>query len=670
MDMLRRLMTARRVAIIGGGVWGRSTCKSLQKFGFVGEIYQVHPTAEDGPVPVYRRISDMPHAPDAAFVAVNRALTIRAIAELREIGAGGAICFASGFAEAGAEDTNGRNLQAALLEAAGNMPVLGPNCYGFINALDGVALWPDEHGLTRVDRGVAIVTQSSNILINLTMQLRGLPVGLAFAAGNQAQIGISTLGLAALSDERITALGLHIEGIDDLRAFEALASEAHRLGKPVVVLKVGRSEQAQSATISHTASLAGGDAGATALFERLGVARVSTLSAFLEALKLASISGYLPSRKVGSVSCSGGEASLSADLGQSYGLTFPPLTERQKTGLREALGPLVALANPLDYHTYIWGDVDAMTQAWAAMIDPDLALLLFIVDFPREDRCNPDAWECTMEAISRVRRMTAMPLGMVSTLPELMTEHRAHALFDQGIVPFNGISDAYEAIASMSERSHFSAPVLMPSAQMKTELLSESAAKSELSEYGLRVPKSWVVTKEGSMPSDLIYPCVLKGQGLAHKTEAGAVVLNLSSADEVASARRAIDADVFLIEEQVSDPVLELLIGVTKDPAHGFVLTVGAGGVFTELLEDTRSLLVPDTRERIATKMAELKIAPRFNGYRGFAPISVDRVLDAIDAVQDYVVANSEDVEEVEINPLIVTADDAIAVDALIRRSA
>jgi len=249
------------------------------------------------------------------------------------------------------------------LRAAGEMPILGPNCYGFINALDGAIVWPDQHGLTRVDRGVAILTQSSNIAINLTFQARNLPIAMMITCGNMAQV-------------------LHIEGFTDLPGWQAIAQKAHEKDIPLVALKAGKSAAARAATQSHTASLAGEDTSAEALLAFLGIGRVHTLPELLEALKLGHVCGRLASAQVASISCSGGEASLAADLGQAHGLTFPPLTDDQTKTLRAVLGPKVALANPLDYHTYIWRDNVAMTDAWAAMTSDTVALTMTIVDVP------------------------------------------------------------------------------------------------------------------------------------------------------------------------------------------------------------------------------------------------------------------------------------------------
>ena len=240
---LSRLFRPKSIAVFGGGFWGPNVVEQCLKMGFDGQVWPVHPTRDEiHGLPCYRTVEELPEAPDASFIGVNRTLTVEIVGRLARRGAGGAVCFASGFKESVGEIEGGADLQTLLLEAAGDMPILGPNCYGLINYLDGALLWPDQHGGKRVDSGVAILTQSSNMLINLTMQQRGLPMAYCAAAGNQAQTELSDMAMAMMDDPRVTAVGLHIEGIGDVRAFEALAAKAREMKKPVVALKVGRSD--------------------------------------------------------------------------------------------------------------------------------------------------------------------------------------------------------------------------------------------------------------------------------------------------------------------------------------------------------------------------------------------------------------------------------------------
>jgi acyl-CoA synthetase (NDP forming) len=585
------------------------------------------------------------------------------------------VCFASGFAEADAETGDGAALQARLLAVAGRMPILGPNCYGFINALDRAALWPDQHGLVPVERGVALVGQSSNMLINLTMQRRGLPISHVVAAGNQAQLGLAAIGRALLADDRVTALGLHIEGLGDPSAFEALARAARAVGKPVVALKVGASAEAQTATLSHTASLVGSAAGAAALFARLGVAQVHDLASFLEALKLAHGLGRLPAASLASMSCSGGEASLMADMAAARGIAFPALTEGQRARLREVLGPKVALSNPLDYHTYIWGDTEAMAETFAAMLAGPAALGCLIVDYPRADRCDASAWAPVIEAAARARAASACPLALLATLPENMPEEIAAEAFARGLVPLAGLAEALDAIAALARAGgapEAPAPAFAPPEPAGGRVtLSEAEAKAALADHGLAVPagrRAASAAQAREAAEALGFPVVLKAEGIAHKTEAGAVRLGLTSGAEVEAAARAMGAGSFLVERMVEGAVAELVLGITRDPAHGFLLTIGAGGQLAELLADTATLIVPAGRAEILAALSRLRIWRLLAGWRGAPAGNIEAVADAALALQDFVIAAEGRVVEAEINPLIVTPERAVAADALVVR--
>jgi acyl-CoA synthetase (NDP forming) len=670
MRSLNRLLNPRSIAVVGGGTWCESVLKQCHAFGYTGQLTAVHPKrTEVAGFPAVSSPDQLNEVPDAIFVGVNRHATIEVIREAARLGAGGAVCFASGFREAAAELEDGVGLQEELVTAAGDMPILGPNCYGFINALETASLWPDQHGLAKVSSGVAIISQSSNIALNLTMQARGLPIAYIMTVGNQAQSGLSHIGEALLDDDRVTAIGLHIEGIDDLPSFETFARKAWACGKPLVALKTGRSDQAQAATVSHTASIAGSSAGATALFNRLGIAEVRSLPVLLETLKLLHVHGPLKSARIASLSCSGGEASLMADLGLTHDVVFPDLTQTQSDGLREALGPKVALANPLDYHTYIWGDSDAMTATFAAMMTGDLALGLIVLDFPREDRCDGAEWEKVIGSIEAAANLSNKPMGIVSSLVEALPESIAADLIRRGLVPFSGMEEALAAIAAASNMAPPPADNVFTSPPLTSpETLSEHQAKQQLGAFGIRVPKSGTAAspeKAAEVAESVGFPVVLKGQGIAHKSEAGAVILNLNSREDVEVAAGKMPVGTFLVEEMVTGAQAELLIGIVKDPGHGHVLTIAAGGVLTELLQDGVSLTVPASRREIEEALEHLKISKVLAGYRGRPACDLPKILDTIMALQDYV--QSGTVEEAEINPLLCGQDFAIAADALIR---
>ena len=210
-----RLLNPRSIAVVGGQ-WAETVITQCRQAGFDGEVWPVHPRRNRlaGEL-CYASLDDLPGVPDATFIAVNKDRTIELVASLAAMDAGGAICFATGFGERAALDRDAEARQRRLTDAAGDMPVIGPNSYGLLNYLDGIALWPDQHGGKAVERGVAVITQSSNIAINLSMQRRGLPLAYLITAGNQAQTTLAQLAASVLEDERVTALGLHIEGFSD-----------------------------------------------------------------------------------------------------------------------------------------------------------------------------------------------------------------------------------------------------------------------------------------------------------------------------------------------------------------------------------------------------------------------------------------------------------------------
>lgn len=363
-----------------------------------------------------------------------------------------------------------------------------------------------------------------------------------------------------------------------------------------------------------------------------------------------------------------------ADLGVRAGLCYPSLTPRQHKELHAALGPKVALANPLDYHTYIWGDQAAITRAFCAMMASHLAMGVVVLDFPRPDRCESAAWDLVVNAVEATRAATGRPMAIMASLPETMPETVAADMIARGIVPLAGMAEGLAAIAACARiGSHRpdDAPLILPGpAPIGQQLLSEAEGKAMLSAHGVPVPRGHQATTPDSaalVAAGLGFPVVLKGLGHAHKTEAGAVALNLSSAEAVHAAATRMGGVAFLVEEMVTGAVAEILVGIIRDPAHGFVLTLGAGGVLTEIMADTQSLLLPASAAEIAAALDRLRIASLLQGYRGKPPADMAALVTAILAVQDCAIAEAGRLIELEINPLIATPDRAVAVDALIR---
>ena len=662
MRSLDRLLRPRSIAVLGSG-WAANVIEQIGKIDYRGRVWPVHPTRSTvGGLDAWPSLGDLPSPPDATFIGVNRHATIDVVSELSAMGAGGAICFAAGWGE-----TGDRDLQTRLVEAAGDMPILGPNCYGVINYLDGVLLWPDQHGGRRVERGVALISQSSNIVVNLTMQARGLPVAYVACLGNAAHVGLADLSAALLEDDRVTALGLYVEGFGDAAAFAGLALAARAAGKGIVCLKSGKTVASQSAAASHTASLAGGGAASSAFLRQVGVAEVATLPELLETLKIFHVHGPGLGARLCSLSCSGGEAGMAADLGAMQGLAFPAPTPAQVARLGEVLGPLVAIANPLDYNTFIWGDGPKTTEVFATMLEGYDAGL-FVIDPPRPDRCDPASYGPALAAISTAGRMTGKPAFAVASLPENFDEHRAIAMMAEGTVPMMGLDTALGALRAaqtppgIPDWSPF--PVALPTGAV---LLDEAAAKAALAARGVAVPRSVSAATLGGLRASLPsigVPFALKGLGFAHKTEAGAVRLGLDTLDCVAEMAGATG---YLAEEMVTGAVAEVIVGLRRDAVYGITLTLGFGGVMAELLADTVTLVLPVTEAEVDAGLRGLRLWPLLDGYRGRARADVAALRSMVMVLADWI-ALDPTLEEVELNPVMVLPSGAVAVDALIRK--
>lgn len=662
MSDLSRLLRPKSIAVLGAG-WALNVIEQCAKMGFDGPVWPVHPTkSEIGGLRAYASLADLPSAPDATFIGVNRNATIDVVRELSAMGAGGAICFASGWTEAGAPE-----LQADLVAAAGDMPILGPNCYGVINYLDGALLWPDQHGGIRVDRGVALISQSSNIVINLGMQKRALPVAYVACLGNAAVVGLADLAGSLLDDPRVTALGLYIEGIDDAHAFAALAQRARAMGKGIVAIKSGKTELSQVAAASHTASLAGGGAASTAFLRQIGVAEVNTPAELIETLKIYHCHGPNIGLRLCSLSCSGGEAGLVADLAATYGIDFPPVPAGIKARLNDILGPIVTVANPLDYHTFIWGDGPRTTDVFTTMLTGYDAGI-YIIDPPRRDRCDPSGYQPALDAIVAAQAATGKIAFPVASMAENFDESVAIRLMDQGVCTLMGLETALAAIKAAQTPAGPTdwqpAPAIAP---RQTQILSEAAGKSLLADLGIPVPRAMTApTLAALIPlaADLTPPLALKGLGFAHKTEAGAVRLGLNTLLDQAEM---VGATGYLAEEMVTGTVAEVLLGLRRDPIYGVTLTLGMGGVTAEVLADTVTLILPATEDDILAALPKLRLWPLLDGYRGRPRADIAALAKVAETLARAMLAD-DSLEEIEINPILLRTDGAVAVDALIRK--
>lgn len=663
MPDLRRLLAPRSIAVVGGAPAERAVRQCL-RLGFSGPIWPVHPTRSDlAGVPCLPSLDALPEVPDSVFIGVNRHLTVAAVRALAAMGAGGAVCYGSGFAETGDAE-----LQDELVIAAGDMPLLGPNCYGIVNTFDRVALWPDEHGCGTFERGAAIISQSGNVAVNLTFQQRGLRLGTMISVGNQATVGTEDCIAALLDDSRITSIGLFLEAVRDAQQFALVALRAAEQGVPIVALQTGRSAAGAAIATSHTGSMSGRAAAYDAMFERYGVATVTTPSELVETLKLLDQGGRLDGPRIVSLSCSGGEASLVADRAEGGPLVFDDFTDEHRRRIESTLTELVAVSNPFDYHTFMWGDRPAMASCFGAVMDGPQDATMLVLDAPPAADNDPAAWYTAADALADAAERTGRRAVVVATLAECINEpFRAH-LAERSLTPLLGLSESMVALGAAATVGRAVHPPHAPVTDaVGTTVVHEAAAKAQLRSVGVSVPDGRVVdlTGVGDAADAIGYPVTLKTLGLAHKSEAGAVRVGLRdrAAVQAAAAVMPHTADGFLVESTVTDVVAEVLVTVRRDPPIGWLVTLGFGGVTTELWGDVTHLLAPVTVADVEAALGRLRSHALLTGFRGRPAGDIGALAQLVVALTDAVVGT--DVVEVELNPVLVGSSGATAVDAL-----
>ena len=442
---LRRLLKPRHVAVIGGRE-AETVAGECTRIGYRGPVWPVNPRRESiGGHRCFRAVEDLPQAPDAAFVAVPREAAIDTVARLVAMGAGGAVCHTAGFAETGAE---GARLETALVAAAGDLALIGPNCYGVINYLDRAALWPFAHGGACPGYGAAIVTQSGMLSSDLTMSQRSVPFAFMVSIGNQSVVTLADCIDILAELDGVRAIGLHIEEIPDVARFSAAVRKAVAAQVPVVALRTGVSEIGARLVASHTGALSGADDLYQALFDRLGVIRVSTPAELLETLKFLCVAGVPGGDRVAAFTCSGGAAAMLADHLQGLDLRFPPPSERTAERLAQCLPHTATVSNPLDYTTPIWGIPERVRPVFDAMLADPCDIALIVQDYPLEGLDeSKDSYLSDARSFIVAARAAGVPAAVCSTLPENLDRTTREMLVAAGVAPMQGIRETLDAIA-------------------------------------------------------------------------------------------------------------------------------------------------------------------------------------------------------------------------------
>ncbi|MDE2250852.1 MAG: acetate--CoA ligase family protein [Gammaproteobacteria bacterium] len=667
------------MALIGGS-WTDAVAAGNRAIGYRGQIWRVNPRRASTPgCRYYASVDELPGSPDQAFIAVPARAAIGVAAALERHRAGGFVCFASGFSELGT--AAGRQLTDALVAAAPSVPFFGPNCYGIANFFDRCALLPDQVVGAPLERGVALICQSGTIGLTLTFNGRSVPIGYLFTVGNQTRLAVEDLIELLCADERVSAFGLYVEGIKDLQRFAQAAERARAVGKPIALVKAGRTEAAARTAQTHTGALTGADASFDAFCRAAGIARCETLAGLCETLKLLHAGGPLPGRRVLVMGFSGGDIAMTADVARHGGLQFPSFDPDRTAKLRGILGERVTIGNPFDVHTYAWFDLPRLRSLFDTTLACGLDAVALMLDCPPETADTTAFTNVISEFVAASAAPGASRSALLASLPETIPPSVRAQCLSGGVAPLQGQREALEALdlcAAMGEAWSAGAAVrlLRPAGPPSAlRLLSEFEAKAALQAFGVPVPRSRLVAIDGAVAAAAAigYPVVMKAAdaALAHKSDVGGVILDIRDAAAAAAAAaklRALSGKV-LVEEMVVDGVAEILVGAIVDPQFGLTLVFGAGGVLTELLHESVSLLPPFTAAAVRAALARLRVQRLLAGFRGKPSGDIAALVAAILAVGRYAEANLGRLAELDVNPLIVrpAGRGAVAVDALIR---
>jgi acyl-CoA synthetase (NDP forming) len=685
---LKRLLEPRHVAVIGGHE-AEVVAVECARIGYRGKLWSVNPRRPSiGGHRCFARVEDLPEPPDACFVAVPREVAIETVKRLADMGAGGAVCYTAGFGETGPE---GAALEAKLVEAAGDLALVGPNCYGVINYLGRVALWPFAHGGSCPGYGAAIITQSGMLSSDLTMSQRSVPFAFMVAAGNQSVVTLEDFIDVLSGYPGVRAIGLHIEGIRDLARFCKAALAALDANVPVVAFKTGTSKIGATLTVSHTGSLSGTDDLYQALFDRLGIIRVNTPAQMLETLKFLCIAGVPRGNRIMGLTCSGGSATMLADHAEVTGLTFPQPTEGTAKRLSQQLPHTATVSNPLDYTTPIWGHPERIRPVFQTMLGDPYDAAVIVQDYPLSalDESKP-SYLNDAKMFIETTRAAGVPAGVCSILPENIDRDTREMLATNGVVPMQGLQEALIALAGAAwygchrhrVRLDGFEPVPLPPPGGGIQLIDEQQGKRRLAAAGIDTPEGASASTRTApdVAAKIGFPVAVKmlSEHLPHKTEAGALALGLTSRAEVRAAvariREAVghhDSDAlsehFLVEKMIDTPLAELLVNVRADPPFGFAMTLASGGILAELVGDAVTVLLPATGADLGTALARLRIARLLEGYRSGPRIDPTPIIETLSRLTDYVLEHPREIVEIEINPLFVLPDRVCAVDALVR---
>jgi acyl-CoA synthetase (NDP forming) len=680
------LLRPKSVAIVGASDKvgpGFNAWNALQHVGYGGEIHLVNPNKPElfGRT-TYKSLDDIPGEIDAAFVSVQAGSVLEVARQAIGKKAGGLAILSSGFGEAGEAGARAQRDLIALAEAHG-LAVCGPNCLGLLNfsgssALFGTSL-PDQ-----VERGrVAAIVQSGSIGIALLNAARGLGLSYLITSGNEAVTTAADYLECILDEDEVGTVILFAEQIKKPQKFIAMVGRARELGKPVIVLKSGRSEKSQAAVMAHTGAVAGSVEACDAALRAAGAIQVLSLDELIETAVLVSTVPSPPRRRgVGVLSLSGGEIALALDAADEARVELPS-AKPVEACLARLLPEFANIANPLDLTwAGLYDPEVARGCARALGSHPDVGALVLLQDAPKGlGPQQAGRYARLLASVAAGARDIGLPLVAVSNLSGEIHPDLAAAAQTAGVPYLRGTGEGFSALGRYARwaagpprpaaRPHDGAAKALARARLdaigNARMPAEHEGREILAAYGLDGPRERLAASldEAVAAAESIgFPVVLKClvAGLIHKTEAGLVQVGLRSADELTAAAQCMLARAeavggpvlgLLVQEQVK-AVAELLVGARIDPDFGPLVVVGAGGILVELYRDVAVRLAPIDEDEALEALRSTRAADLLDGFRGKPRGDTTAAARAVSAVSRFAAEFADTILEVEVNPLAI----------------
>ena len=696
MRSIHKMLNPRSIAVVGAspkGGYGGRLLNAVLKCKERVKIYPVNPNYDEiAETKCYRSIAELPEAPDLVGIVVPYDKVLPVMKECHAKKAGSAIVISAGFAERGIEARLDLQKQVGAYAKESGLRITGPNCLGLANVRDDIWATASSRTLGGLTGHVALVCQSGATAFGPFL-LRAVDAGIGLShiisTGNETDLDFADFARYLIDDPGTRVIAGFVEGFKDVQKFIAVAALAAERGKPIVLIKIGRSASGAEAARSHTAALTGADALYEAVFKQYGVIRVQDYDELLEVAHLLANSRKPPQRGIAVVSHSGGISSLTADMLGLAGLELPKLTDRARDGINDILKDFGWAANPADVTGFARGEHFPKIMDYMAE-EPTVGTLVVAsagagnqVDHVIAQRDKSAKGMVFFWTASRGDKAT-LPKLKASNIPIFYSpEKLARGL--KFLIDYHAWRENRTAggVAQVPALTAAQKKALQQLKSTDHTALSESESKQVIAAWGVAAPLE-TLTKSADAAAEAAqktgFPVVIKidSPDILHKTEAGVVRLGLRSADEVRAAYAEIVANAkihapkakingVVVQEMIAGGI-EVIVGVSYDSQLGPMLLFGSGGVMVEVYNDVALRHCPITRNEALKMIAEVKGAKLLHGFRGKPPADVDALADTLVNVSHLAVHLEGSLAELDINPLMVlaTGQGVKAVDALV----